>query len=68
MLIINRLATFLNFPGTTQSFIKSCVPKCLSLMESTAELIFIKDRIHTQIKPKLWRQAKELKAELTLHL
>ena len=36
-------------------------------MESSAELIFIKDRIHIQIKQKLRHQAKEFKAEITLH-
>lgn len=67
MYTVNRLATFLNFPSTTKSFLKSCVPKCLSFMESSAELIFIKDQIHIQIKQELRYQAKEFKTEITLH-
>lgn len=36
-------------------------------MESSVDLIFIKYRIHIQVKQKLQHQAKELKAEITLH-
>ena len=36
-------------------------------MESSAELIFIKDQIHIQTTQELQYQAKEFKTEITLH-